>query len=192
MEVDTEAAEQAIRAFLRALGRDPEVGELRDTPGRVVEAFGQDLLAGYAVDVVELLQNGSVPYDGETGGAVVVKDISATTVCPHHLLPGVGHATVAYAPGERILGLGTIAKLVDAHARRLVLQEQIGDDVCRSLVEHAGARAAYCRLSLVHSCLASRGARQTEATVVTVATTGTFKTPEGQHTLTLALGPEAL
>ena len=141
MAVDRDAAERAIRAFLTALGHDPRNSAiLEGTPARVTEAFAEDLLSGYAVDIPALLLAESEPLakDGPRG-LVIVRDVSVATVCPHHLLPALGKAAVAYLPGERIVGIGTIARTVDALARRLTLQETIGDSVVRALMEGAGA-----------------------------------------------------
>jgi GTP cyclohydrolase I len=174
MSVDRDAAERAIRAFLKALGHDPETdATLRETPSRVAEAFERDLLAGYSVDVPGLLVAESELVEGTRArGLVVVKDISVATICPHHLLPGLGKATVAYLPGPRLVGIGTLARIVDAFARRLTLQETIGESVVQALVSTVSARGALCRIELIHSCLAARGARETSAKVITVATAG--------------------
>lgn len=174
MTIDRDAAERAIGAFLKALGHDPERHAiLSGTPARVTDAFERDLLSGYAVDVPRLLVEESEPLakDGPRG-LVIVRDLNVATICPHHLLPGVGRAAVAYLPEARLVGIGAIARAVDAFARRLTLQETIGESVVRALVDSVGARGAYCRLELRHTCLAARGARQTEATVVTVAQAG--------------------
>lgn len=174
MAVDRAAAERAIRDFLVALGHDPSRSEeLSSTPARVTEAFENDLLAGQPVDVGALVRGESSPV-GEHGprGLVMVQRIRVATICPHHLLPGLGHATAAYLPGDRLVGIGTIARVVDAYARRLTLQEAIGENVVRALVEHAGALGAYCRIELQHSCLSARGARESEARVVTIARAG--------------------
>ncbi len=187
MAFDRAAAARAIADFLRALGHDPDADpELSETPDRVAEAFGNDLLSGYAVDVKALLATGS--SHGATGaGIVVVRDVAIATVCPHHLMPSLGHATVAYLPGARLLGLGAIAELVDAYARRLALQEDIGRNVVTALIEHAGARGAFCRIDLTHGCLSARGARRTEASVVTSASAGELAKPEMAASLGLAL-----
>ncbi len=179
-------AERAIRAFLSALGQDPESPELEETPSRVAEAFLGELLSGYEIDIPTLLEHGSEPLKKQHNGVVVVHDIAVATVCPHHLMPAIGRASVAYLPGNRILGLGTIAKLVEAYARRLSLQEQIGANVVTTLMEY-GARAAFCRLALSHTCLSARGAGQPHATVVTMASEGEFAAGPGQAALALAL-----
>lgn len=130
--MDRAAAERAIADFLRALGRDPARDpELALTPKRVAEAFADELLIGYATDLEALLHDGSPPAR-QSAGIVVVREIAVATVCPHHLLSSLGRATVAYRPGARVLGLGTIARLVDACSRRLALQEQIGEMVVDS------------------------------------------------------------
>jgi len=182
-------AERAIRDFLKALGHDPTSDILRDTPRRVVDAFADELLAGYGVDIPELLAAGSEPALAAYAGIVVVRNVNVSTVCPHHLMPAVGAATVAYEPGKRILGLGTLAKLVQTYARRLSLQEQIGTNVVETLIAH-GARGAYCRLELRHSCLSARGAEQHHASVASIATGGSFASEPGLSALALALGSE--
>jgi GTP cyclohydrolase I len=171
-DIDRRAAEAAIAAFLRALGRDPGSDpELGETPQRVTEAFADELLCGYGVDLAELVRSGS--SEATSGAAVVaLRDIDVATVCPHHLMPGIGRAQVVYRPGARLLGLGTIARLVDACSRRLALQETIANDVVGALMTHAGARGAYAELTLTHGCLSARGACQARARVTTFSLTG--------------------
>ncbi len=91
-----------------------------------------------------------------------------------------------YLPGPRLTGLGTLARLVDAFAHRLILQETIGVSVAGALVQHLSVRGAACRLSLTHSCLASRGQRQEAAVVETIAFAGTFAEPGPDRDLALA------
>jgi GTP cyclohydrolase I len=112
-------------------------------------------------------------------------------VCPHHLLPALGVAHVVYLPGASLLGIGTITALVDAFARRLTLQEAIGENVVTALMQHAGARGAYCELSLEHSCLRARGERQAEALVRSSARAGTLAGRDALSEIALALGRAA-
>src|SRR6187549_3499784 len=189
MAISRPDAERAIRDFLKALGHEPDSAILQGTPRRVVDAFVDELLSGYAVDVPALLQAGSEPALGGRAGIVVVRDVTVSTVCPHHLMPAVGSATVAYEPGKYILGLGTLAKLVQTFARRLSLQEQIGTNVVDTLVAH-GARGAFCRLVLRHSCLSARGAEQHYASVASTAAAGSFSSEPGLSALRLALDSE--
>jgi GTP cyclohydrolase I len=171
--IDRSAAARAIEDFLRALGHAPE-GELAGTGERVADAWADDLLDGEAIDAAVLLREGSLAMDAEGSGLVLVRDLAVTTMCPHHLLPAHGTATVAYLPGARVVGIGTIAHVVDVLAHRLTLQERIGDDMVALLVHELGARGALCRLALTHSCLIARGERKTGSIVETIAVAGTF------------------
>ena len=168
--MDREAAERAIEAFLRALGRDPELEpELAGTGARVAQAWADELLSGYAVDVDALLAANLLAGGS---GLVVVRDIPLTTICPHHLMPSTGMATVAFAPGERLVGVGTVARVVDAFSRRLALQEQIGERVVAALSRHVAPRWTACRIVMSHTCMTSRGERAHGARVETVSTAG--------------------
>jgi GTP cyclohydrolase IA len=175
MPVDRTRAEKAVSEFLRAMGRDPDGdAELAGTPARVVEAWATDLIDGYDVDVPGLLASESSLAPSGAAGMITVRALAVSTMCPHHLLPARGTATVVYLPGARLAGIGTLARLVDAYAHRLALQEVIGANVAAALVAHLGARGAACKMALSHSCLASRGERQTAATVETLALAGSF------------------
>jgi GTP cyclohydrolase I len=168
--VDRQAAARAIDTFLRALGRDPaHEPELSGTGERVAAAYADELLAGYAVDVDELLSH-SV-FAG-TSQLVVVRDVPVSTMCPHHLMPSTGTATVAFGPDEHLIGIGTVARLVDAYARRLMLQEQLGERVVAALQKHLAPRWAACRLVLTHACMTARGERAHGTRVETLALAG--------------------
>jgi GTP cyclohydrolase I len=190
MPLDREAAERAIADFLKALGFDPrEHAELAETPERVTEAFAQDLLRGHTVDVPALLRAGACAIAAtDQAGIVAVTEIAVASTCPHHLLPALGVASVVYLPGTSLLGIGTITALVDAFARRLTLQEAIAQNVVKALVEHAGARGAYCELELEHGCLRARGERQARALVRSSARAGEFLRREALPEISLALG----
>jgi GTP cyclohydrolase IA len=168
--MDREAAARAIDAFLRALGRDPEAEpELHGTGARVTAAYADDLIVGYTVDVDALLAHNV--FAGRTE-IVIVRDIPLTTTCPHHLMPATGVATVAFAPEEHLVGVGTVARLVDAFARRFALQEQIGERVVAALQKHLSPRWAGCRITLSHACMTTRGVRPHGARVETLAVAG--------------------
>ncbi len=173
--MDREAAARAIDAFLKALGRDPEAEPaLRGTGQRVAAAYADELLSGYAVDVDAVLAANVFAGGWGTsgGGVVIVRDVPVGTTCPHHLMPSSGSATVAFAPGERLVGVGTVARVVDAFARRLALQEQMGEEVVHALQKHLAPRWAACRIVLGHTCMTARGERSHGARVETVAFVG--------------------
>lgn len=174
MSVDRKRAEAAMVEFLLALGH--ELPSISETAQRVTAAYVDELLSGYEVDLAELIFEGSEaaipPSD-----PVLLDEIDLATVCPHHLLVARGIALVAYLPGRRVLGLGTLARVVNACSRRLVLQEQIASAVTSALVEHAGAQGAFCRITLDHACLQTRGALQPRARATTWSSVGIFADP---------------
>jgi GTP cyclohydrolase I len=166
--MDREAAARAIQAFLHALGREGEQ-DLAGTPERVAEAFADDLLEGYGVDVDALLASNVI---AGTTDLVIVRDLSVVTICPHHLMPASGTCTVAFAPEEHLVGIGTIGRVVDAFAHRFALQEQIGQRVVAALQKHLAPKWVGCRLTLTHSCMTARGERKHGARVESVALAG--------------------
>jgi GTP cyclohydrolase I len=181
---DEQGAERAIDSFLRALGHEAE-GDLADTPRLVAQAWCRDLLDGYALDPGQELRDGAVDLGSEHPGLVVLRNLTATTMCPHHLLPAHGRATIAYLPRRKVAGFGAIAKALRARTRRLTFQEQAGEDMAALLVEHLDARGAYCQLHLSHGCLVVRGTREADAVVESVALAGTFAEPGPDRDLAL-------
>jgi GTP cyclohydrolase I len=168
MPIDRTAAANAIDAFLRALGRDPiKEPDLVGTGARVAGAFADELCAGYDVDTRALLEASAIP--GASDGLVIVRDVAVTTMCPHHLLPATGTATVALHTRERLVGVGTLVSLVEAHARRLTLQERIGEAVVSDIDAVLQPEWVGCRLVLVHGCMVARGERAVGSRVETVA-----------------------
>lgn len=173
MQANRKAASEAIEAFLRALGFEP-TGELAGTGDRVAEAFANDLLSGYASDPDAILAAGSIDLGPPPHPLVAIRRIGVSIVCPHHLMPAHGFGTVAFLPDRRTAGLGTIAQAVQAHTRRLVLQEHVGREIAATVVRALGARGALCQLRLQHTCLVARGEREGAAVVETISLDGSF------------------
>jgi len=157
------AVASAVAEFLDALGLPAGVrgsGELAGTPARVAQAWLEELLDGYADDPAEILA------DASASGArslVALTGIEYHSVCPHHLLPSRGVAHVAYLPAGKLVGFGQLVRLVDTLAHRLVLQEDLAQQIAAALVEHLGARGAGCVLEAEHLCLTVRGERRPQA-----------------------------
>ncbi len=173
MTIDRARAAEAIDTFLRALGRDPSTErDLIGTSHRVAAAFADEICEGYAVDVDALLQAEVISSERERTQIVVLRDIAVGTTCPHHLMPATGTATVAFEAREKVLGLGSIARLVDAYAHRLTLQETIGQEVTEALMKHVSPAWAACRLVLSHGCIVARGERRHGTRVETLAMAG--------------------
>lgn len=154
------AAARAVSRFLKAVGVPPAVRAGHDvagTPGRVAEAFLEDLLDGYRRDPAQVLAEW---MPAASGALVAVTGIDFHAVCPHHLLPYRGVAHVAYLPGRRVVGFGQVARLVDTLAHRLVIEEDLASQVAEALVRHLGARGAACALDAEQLCLTVRGERR--------------------------------
>jgi GTP cyclohydrolase I len=172
-KVDRARATEAIAEFLRALGHDLE-GELAGTPERVAAAWADELLAGYANDPEKILREGSIELGEGPHGIVVLRDIAISVVCPHHLLPSHGFASIAYAPTRRAAGLGPIAAATLALAQRLTLQETLGNQIAETIRKALDAEGALARLDLTHTCFVARGERQAGSILTTLALTGSF------------------
>lgn len=168
MSADRIAAAKAIDAFLVAIGRTES--DLKGTGARVADAFLDDLCAGYAVDTKKLLEGSALPMT--TSNVVAVRDVPLMTMCPHHLLLAMGTADVAFAPAGKAVGIGTLAALVDAHARRLTLQETIGDAVVDDVTAVLAPAWVVCKISLAHGCMVARGGRAVGSHVETLAFRG--------------------
>lgn len=182
--VDRARAGAAIAEFLRALGFDPErEPDLAETAQLVTDAYADRLLTGYRQDAAEILA-GSV---GEAGSQLVaVRDIEATIMCPHHLMPASGVVHVAYAPGERVVGLGAIGRLVSCFARRLTLQESLVQSIVDALCAHAGARGAACIAELTPTCMTARAANCHNARALSIATAGELAPGRPLHAAAVA------
>ncbi len=187
---DRARAAKAIEEFLLAMGFST-TGELEGTPQRVADAWLDELVSGYAKDPLKLLASGRLDLGDGQHGAVVVRDVAVATVCPHHLLPSHGRATVGLLPGRYGVGLGVVAELVDALARRMVLQETLGEQIASSVVRGLDARGAFCKITLVHTCFVARGERQSGASVDTLALAGSFVDVDRPLALVLAGGSGA-
>lgn len=163
--VDRGAAAAAIEEFLRAIGRHEP--ELTGTGARVADMFLDDLCAGYGIDTRKLVLDSAMAAASPT--LVAVRDIHVVTTCPHHLLPSIGTATIAFKATTNLVGVGTLVALIDAHARRLALQEAIGEEVTSVLDAVLAPEWVGCRIVLSHGCMIARGERAIGTNVETVA-----------------------
>jgi GTP cyclohydrolase I len=168
MGVDQEAAAEAVRALLVALGQDLTSESLRETPRRVAASFAE-LLAAPDFDLK------TFPNDEGYVELVVARDIPFSSLCEHHLLPFVGFAHVAYMPGDRILGLSKLARVVELFARRLQVQERMTTQVAAWLQDNLRPRGVGVVLEAEHMCMSIRGVRATGAKTVTSALHGALR-----------------
>jgi len=172
--IDSGRIEAAVAELLSAIGEDAARPGLVDTPRRVAEAYSE-FFSGLDGDPVEHLRE-TVPTEG-TGELVLLRDIEFRSICEHHLLPFRGVAHVAYVPGDRIVGLGRLPRVVETLAARPQLQERLGEEIADALVEGLEPRGVLVVLDAVHGCVWARGARQVHSSTVTVASRGTLADP---------------
>jgi GTP cyclohydrolase I len=179
MGIDRARAAKAVEELLSALGRPPSSDpELAKTGQLVADAWSNDLLAGYQMDAREILGE-SLPTSSSE--VVALRSVETCVMCPHHLLPAPGVVHLAYAPGDRIVGLGALSRLVQCFARRLTLQEALVQNVADALVMHLGAKGAACVADLRPTCLTVRGEREASASVVTIGTAGNMRAGHVLH-----------
>jgi GTP cyclohydrolase I len=167
-EVDLGAAQRAAGDFLAALGIDLGSEGLRETPARMARAYAELFDA-------RPFQLTTFPNDEGYDELVVARAIPFRTVCEHHLLPFAGVAHVGYLPGERILGLSKLARLVEHFAARPQTQERLTRQVADCLAERLRPRGAGVVLEAEHTCMTLRGVRALGSTTVTSALLGTLR-----------------
>jgi len=164
---DLAAAEQAARDLLRAIGADLDTPGLMQTPRRVAASFAE--LVTPAEFEATLFPNEG--YDE----LVLVRDIPFQTLCMHHLLPFHGEAHVAYLPGDTIIGISKLARVVEAFARDLQLQERMTQQIADWLEQELTPRGVGVVLSAEHMCMTIRGVRKPGARTVTSAVRGVLR-----------------
>jgi GTP cyclohydrolase IA len=164
-------AEDLVRRQLQVIGEDPRREGLADTPSRVVRMW-RELFAGYAQDPAEILKR-DFDRDGYDQ-MIVCRDIEFNSMCEHHMLPFYGTATVAYIPDKKIVGLSKLARLVDAYARRLQIQERMTQQIATALETHLQPRGSAVVIEAKHYCMICRGVQKQQSSMVTSALKGFF------------------
>lgn len=169
-----EQAEEAVRVLLRWAGDDPQREGLTDTPGRVVRAY-EEFFSGYRVDPREILARTFSEVDGYDE-MVVLRDIRFESYCEHHMVPIIGRAHVAYLPKHRVVGISKLARLVDAFAKRLQIQEKMTVQIADTLNEILQPRGVGVILEAAHQCITTRGVHKPGVAMVTSRMLGAFRT----------------
>jgi GTP cyclohydrolase IA len=166
--VDTDAAEAAVHLLLRSFGREPAGSHLADTPRRVAHAFAE-LLTPRQFDLT------TFPNDEGYDEMVVATRIPVQSLCEHHLLPFTGVAHIGYLPGDRILGLSKLARVLEMFARDLQVQERLTRQVADWLQEHLAPRGVGVVIEAEHLCMSLRGVRAGGSRTTTSALLGLLR-----------------
>ncbi len=187
MGVDKARIERLTRELLDAIGEDPDRPGLTQTPARMAELYAE-FFSGVGEDAAAPLERtisvsrGPAP-DTLPSGAVLLRDVRFRSVCEHHLLPFAGHAHLAYLPGEQVVGLGALVRVVEILASRPQVQERLGEQIADVIADKLDARGVLVVLDASHGCVTLRGGRQPEASTLTIAARGAYAEPAARGEL---------
>jgi GTP cyclohydrolase I len=187
-----EQAESAVRTLLRWAGDDPNREGLRDTPARVARAY-DDWFSGYADDPVIFLQRTFEEVEGYDE-MVVLRDIRFESHCEHHLAPIIGRAHVGYLPARKVVGISKLARVVDAYARRLQVQEKMNAQIANCIQQVLEPKGVAVVIEAAHQCMTTRGVHKPGVTMVTSTMLGAFREDSRTRREFLAMirNPESL
>jgi GTP cyclohydrolase I len=182
--MDLAAAERAVRELMTALGLDTTNPVMAKTPGRVARAYAE-LLSPREFGLT------TFPNDEGYDELVVARDIPFTSLCEHHLLPFTGTAAVGYLPGNRILGLSKLARVVEMFARRAQVQERMTTQIASWLDQHLHPRGVGVVLRAEHTCMTVRGVQARGSSTVTSALLGVVRDDSRTRQEFLTIATEA-
>jgi GTP cyclohydrolase I len=168
-----EEAEKAIRTLLMWAGDDPEREGLRDTPARVARAF-EDWFSGYNVDPEEFMRRTFEEVEGYDD-MIVLKDIRFESHCEHHLAPIIGRVHVGYLPTNKVVGISKLARVVEAYARRLQVQEKMNAQIANTIQKVLEPKGVAVVIEATHQCMTTRGVHKTGVSMVTSSMLGEFR-----------------
>ncbi|MDD2860158.1 MAG: GTP cyclohydrolase I FolE [Acidiphilium sp.] len=166
-------AEAAIRTLIQWAGDDPAREGLLDTPARVARAY-QDFFRGYAEDPEAILTRTFEEIEGYDE-MVILRDIRLESHCEHHMVPIIGVAHVAYLPNLRVVGISKLARVVDAYAKRLQIQEKLTAQIANTINEVLQPRGVAVVIEAGHECMSTRGVHKTGVSMVTSRMLGAFR-----------------
>lgn len=161
-----------IKELFQFIGEDPSRDGLQKTPERWEKAM-KELTVGYDQKLEDIVNGALFPTD--TKGMVIVKDIECYSLCEHHLLPFFGKVHVGYVPSEHVIGLSKIARIVDMFARRLQVQEHLGQQICDALETVLKPKGVGVVIEASHFCMMMRGVEKQHSKAVTSSVKGLFK-----------------
>ena len=171
--ISDKESEEAFIKILKWMGEDPSREGLIETPKRVIRAF-KEYFKGYREDGKKELEKTFGDVEGYDD-MVVQKNISVQSHCEHHMAPIIGVAHVAYIPGERVVGLSKLARVVEVFSKRLQTQERLTMQIAKTLMEALGAKGVAVTVDATHQCMTMRGIKKEQATTVTNYYLGQFK-----------------
>jgi len=170
-KIDTDRIEKAVKEILLAIGEDVGREGLQDTPMRVARMY-KELFSGMNENPKKHIKS---VFSEKCEEIVLLKDIPFYSTCEHHLMPFIGSAHVAYLPGEKVLGVSKIARIVDCFAKRLQIQERLTSQVADFIMDNLQPQGVAVVMEASHSCVTIRGVQKPGSIMVTSALRGRFK-----------------
>lgn len=168
----TKMALNGVSTHLQIIGENPNREGLRETPKRVVKSW-IELYSGYGKDPKDIF---TVFEAGGCDQIVLLKGIEFYSMCEHHMLTFFGVAHIAYLPGEKVIGISKLARLLEIYSRRLQIQERIGEQVTTALMSYLQPKGAACIIEAKHMCMCSRGVSKQSSIMVSSSMKGLFLT----------------
>lgn len=176
--IEQYSSEELIREIIKRIGDDPNRSGIEDTPSRVVKSW-QETYAGYSMDYKKIL--GTTFEKGTYDQIIICKNIEFYSVCEHHLLPFYGQAHIGYIPGEKVVGLSKLARVVDVFARRMQIQEKMTEQIKNAIVEVLEPVGVMVIVEGKHHCMCSRGVGKQNSSMVTSSIYGRFLEKEARE-----------
>lgn len=164
----------AVRTLIAWAGDNPNREGVIDTPGRVVDAFG-DWFQGYGQDPAKELSRTFEDVQGYDD-IVMLREMEVESHCEHHMAPFLGKAYVAYMPTNRVVGISKIARVVEIFAKRLQTQETMTQQIADAITDSLRPAGVAVLIDAAHQCMTTRGVHHRHVTTITTQFTGVFKT----------------
>ncbi len=180
-----EEAEEAVRTLLRWAGEDPGREGLQETPARVVRSYNE-FFRGYEIDPVALLSTTFAEVEGYDE-IVLLRDIRIESHCEHHMVPIIGLCHVAYLPRKRVVGISKLARVVEAYARRLQIQERLTAQIANTINDVLEPHGVAVIIEAGHQCMSTRGVHKSGVSMVTSRMLGAFRDNAATRTELLAM-----
>jgi len=168
-----EQAEDAVRTLIRWSGDNPDREGLLDTPKRVVKSY-EEFFQGYTQNADKILSRTFKDVEGYDE-MIVLRDIAFSSYCEHHMVPFTGRVHVAYIPGNRVVGISKLARLVDIYAKRLQIQEKLTAQIAVTLNTVLKPRGVAVVVEATHMCMTTRGVHKPGTVMQTSHLLGTFR-----------------
>ena len=166
-------AEAAVRTLIRWAGDDPAREGLLDTPGRVVRSY-EEFYAGYQLDPTDLLTRTFEETDGYDE-LIVLRDIRFESHCEHHMVPIIGCCHIGYLPDRRVIGISKLARVVDAFANRLQIQEKMTTQIANAIDDVLKPKGVAVVIEASHQCMTTRGVHKSGVGMVTSRMLGVLR-----------------